>query len=114
MNCTRNFPGSAALSTKNVKPRTLPDVANMSYILKIGNQNISVPLDQPEQLWALKEFNPKLPLVMMVTGWTTNFNNTENKALDAVYPAYRCRGNVNFVVRTQFQFMLKIRTFQID
>lgn len=70
----------------------------MSYILKVGDQNISVPLNKPVQLWAKKEFNPKLPLVMMVTGWTTNFNDTKNNALDVIYAAYRCRGNVNFVV----------------
>lgn len=90
--------GSAALSTKSVKPRTEPAIANMSYILKVGNQNISVPLNKPVQLWAKKEFDPKLPLVMMVTGWTTNFNDTTNNALDVIYAAYRCRGNVNFVV----------------
>lgn len=69
----------------------------MSYVLKIDNQNISVPLKDPEKLWTLKEFNPELPLVLVVTGWTTNFNDTENPALDKIYAAYRCRGNVNFV-----------------
>lgn len=81
-----------------VKPRTEPDMTNMSFVLKIENQNISVPLTKPEDLWALKEFNPKLPLVIMITGWTTNFNDTENPTLDKIYAAYRCRGNVNFVV----------------
>lgn len=81
-----------------VKPRTEPDMTNMSFVLKIDNQNISVPLTKPEELWALKEFNPKLPLVIMITGWTTNFNDTENPTLDKIYAAYRCRGNVNFVV----------------
>lgn len=70
----------------------------MSYVLKTKNKNISVPLDSPEELWALKEFDPKLPLVMVITGWTTNFNDTENPTLDKIYAAYRCRGNVNFVV----------------
>lgn len=70
----------------------------MRYVLKIRDQDISVPLDKPEQLWTLKEFDPNLPLVILITGWTTNFNNTENLALDTIYAAYRCRGNVNFVV----------------
>lgn len=90
---------SAALSTKNVSPRSSPDITNMSFVLKTKNQNISVPLNEPEKLWSLKEFNPKLPLVMMITGWTTNFNDTENPTLDKIYAAYRCRGNVNFVVK---------------
>lgn len=70
----------------------------MSFVLKTKDKNISVPLDQPEKLWSLKEFDTTLPLVMMITGWTTNFNDTENPTLDKIYAAYRCRGNVNFVV----------------
>lgn len=89
---------SAALSTKKVSPRSSPDTSNMSFVLKTTNQNFSVPLNQPEKLWSLQEFNPKLPLVMMITGWTTNFNDTQNPTLDQIYAAYRCRGNVNFVV----------------
>ncbi|XP_031628400.1 vitellogenin-2-like [Contarinia nasturtii] len=88
---------SAALSAKSVQPRSMPNIGNMSYVLKTKNKNISVPLDSPEELWKLKEFNPKLPLVMVITGWTTNFNDTENPTLDKIYDAYRCRGNVNFV-----------------
>lgn len=95
-----HFLGSAALSSGNIKPRTTPDMANMSYVLKIRNQNISVPLNQPRKLWALREFNPRLPLVMVITGWTTNANDS-NPALDVIWPAYRCRGNVNFVVSFQ-------------
>lgn len=73
----------------------------MSYVLKIGDQNFSVPLTKPTELWSLKEFNPKLPLVILVTGWTTNVNET-NPALDVIYAAYRCRGNVNFVASFNF------------
>lgn len=99
------FIGSAALSSGNIKPRTIPDMANMSYVLKIRNQNISVPLNQPRKLWALREFNPRLPLVMVITGWTTNANDT-NPALDVIWPAYRCRGNVNFVVSFQIKSIM--------
>lgn len=90
--------GSTALSTKSVKPLFTPNIANMSYILKVKDENILVPLDKPQDLWLLKEFDPKLPLVMVITGWTTNFNNTENSSLDKIYAAYRCRGGINFVV----------------
>lgn len=92
------FAGSAALSTQNVQPRSLPNIGNMSYVLKTKDKNITVPLDRPEELWSLKEFDPSKPLVMVITGWTTNFNDTENPTLDKIYAAYRCRGNVNFVV----------------
>lgn len=89
--------GSAALSAKAVRPRITPDVSKMKYVLKIKDQNITVPLNQPEKLWSLKEFDRELPLIMMITGWTTNFNDTENPTLDKIYAAYRCRGNYNFV-----------------
>lgn len=73
----------------------------MSLVLKYNEQNLSVPLHKPEALWKLKEFNSNLPLVIMVTGWTTNFNDTENPTLDKIYAAYRCRGGVNFVVNIE-------------
>lgn len=87
---------SAALSSKTVSPRVSPDINKMNYLLKIRNQTISVPLNEPKKLWSLKEFNPKLPLVMMITGWKFNINNTNS---DEIYAAYRCRGNINFAVK---------------
>lgn len=96
------FVGSAALSAKSVNPRTLPDVSNMSFVLKTKTKNISVPLTKPQELWANNDFDPELPLVMMITGWTTNFNDSTNPTLDKIYAAYKCRGNVNFVVIIKF------------
>ncbi|XP_031628396.1 hepatic triacylglycerol lipase-like [Contarinia nasturtii] len=87
---------SAALSTESVKPRSTPNITNMYYVLKVGDRNITVPLNKPQQLWLKKEFNIRFPLVLLITGWTTNVNES-NSALDAIYSAYRCRGNVNFV-----------------
>lgn len=80
-------------------PRTEVDITNMSFILKVKDQNISIPLSKPIELWARKEFDANLPLVMMITGWTTNANDSKNPTLDQIYEAYRCRGNVNFVVK---------------
>lgn len=104
--------GSAAISTSNVKPRSTPNVEHMSYILKTKDKNVSVPLNEPEKLWSLSEFNPNLPLVMVITGWSTNFNDTENSALDVIWPAYRCRGNVNFVVSNKKYLTLKLSKVQ--
>lgn len=89
--------GAAALSANTVQPKFLPKINEMNFVLKAKTRNISVPLEKPEQLWSLAEFNKDLPLVLLITGWTTNFNDTNN-ALDTVYAAYKCRGNVNFVV----------------
>lgn len=69
----------------------------------IGRENVSVPLQQPALLWKKTEFNTKYPLVVFVTGWTTNFNET-NEALETMYKAYECRGDINFVVcKRQFE-----------
>ncbi|XP_031628395.1 hepatic triacylglycerol lipase-like [Contarinia nasturtii] len=88
---------SAAMSSESTKPLVTPNIADMNYILKVGDRNISVPLNKPQQLWLLKEFNPRFPLVMVIAGWTSNVNDGGSPALDVVYAAYRCRGNVNFV-----------------
>lgn len=89
--------GSAALSANTVRPKFLPKINEMNFVLKTKTKNISVPLEQPEQLWSNAEFNKDLPLVLLITGWTTNVNDTNN-ALETIYAAYKCRGNVNFVV----------------
>lgn len=91
--------GAASLSAKTVQPKFLPKVHEMNFVLLTESKNISVPLENPEQLWTNAEFKKDLPLVLLITGWTTNINDTNN-ALDTVYAAYRCRGNVNFVVNT--------------
>lgn len=104
--------GSAALYSQRIRPYFTPDISNMSYVLKVKNVDIRVPLTTPENLWTLKEFNPNLPLVMMITGWTTNFNDPENPTLDKIYNAYSCRGNYNFVVRFEVKlFVPKLTTF---
>lgn len=90
--------GSAALTTQNVKPKILPNVESMHYVLKVKDENILVPLNEPEKLWLSPQFNRSLPLIFMITGWTTNFNKSTNPVLDKIYAAYRCRGNYNFVV----------------
>lgn len=90
--------GSAALSAENGKPQQTPDVANMSYVLLTKNKNISIPLQQPHKLWALKEFDTQRPLVILFIGWTSNVKDPDNLALNLLWSAYRCRGNVNFVV----------------
>lgn len=93
------------MSAKAVKPPTTPDITNMSFVLKVKDKNISIPLTKPRDLWALDEFDAELPLVVMITGWTTNFNDSTNPTLDKIYNAYKCRGNVNFVVIIQFLFI---------
>lgn len=90
-----------------MKPKYTPDIQNMSFILKIDKKDYLIPLTQPHNLWIHEQFNPDWPLVIVVTGWSTNYNNSENSALDTLYKAYQCRGNFNFVVSSN------LRSFQI-
>lgn len=93
------FSGSAAISAQNVKPQLTPDITNMSYVLMRNKKsNVSIPLNQVQKLFTIKEFDTQLPLVILFTGWTTSVNNSDNPALNLLWSAYRCRGNVNFVV----------------
>lgn len=87
--------GSEAISNRG---RRRVNVTDMNFVVKVKDKNILVPMSNPVQLWSTEGFNRYLPLVIMITGWTTNPNNILNRALDTVYEAYRCRGNVNFVV----------------
>lgn len=103
--------GAVALSGNGIHSSVLPDVEKMSYVLKAGDKNISVPLNEPEKLWTLQEFNPDLPLIMVITGWNTNLNTTDNDALNTIYAAYRCRGNFNFVVLTFLHILTKIYSY---
>lgn len=71
---------------------------NLSLILKFDGSDYKTPLLKTESLWSHEKFNKDLPLVILITGWNTNYNVSENNALDTIYEAYRCRGGYNFVV----------------
>lgn len=89
--------GSAAMS-KDVQSHLTPDIKNISLILRVDGIDYAIPVTQAETLWSHEKFNKSLPLALLVTGWTTNYNNTANLVLDTIYNAYRCRGGHNFVV----------------
>lgn len=102
---------SVALSKEGITPCSAPHITNMSFVLKTNSKDISVPLNRPQRLWPMKEFNRNLSLVIMFTGWTTNINDTENGALDAIYAAYKCRGNVNFVTANTAAYVDKLENW---
>lgn len=91
--------GSAALSEKQVKPKDkyLPELSQMNFVLFDRNDKFLIPLEDPHQLWSHKSFNSTLKTEILVTGWTSNINET-NDALLTIWEAYKCRGNVNFIV----------------
>lgn len=88
------------MSVSQVKPRFTPNINEMNFVLKFDNKDYLIPLTKPDQLWKHEKFNPTWPLILLATGWTTNYNDSiiGNSALDTLYEAYHCRGNVNFVV----------------
>jgi len=102
---------TAALSENTVKPKITPNINNMSFILKTKNEDVLIPLTQSEQLWSHASFNPELPLVIVITGWNTDYNVTENAALDTLSAAYKCRGNVNFVAVDSAQYVDTLYTW---
>jgi len=89
----------AALSSNEVKPRVEPDINSMNFVLKFNHTDYLIPLSSPELLWQHEKFNPSWPTALLVTGWNTNYNDSliGNWALDTVYEAYHCRGNINFI-----------------
>lgn len=74
----------------------------MSYILQVKDQKYFVPLSKPKQLWAMKQFDKNLPLVILITGWMSTADESGNVVLKLIYDAFRSRENVNFVVCIPF------------
>lgn len=70
----------------------------MNYVLITADgDNISVPILKPLLLWKHDKFDPKRKVVVLVTGWTTDINAT-NEAADVLAEAYKSRGDVNFIL----------------
>lgn len=70
----------------------------MNFIFKLKDQSIMISLKEPQLLLTSIGFNRNLPLVILITGWTSTTNDSSNQVLDKIYTAYRCRGDHNFVV----------------
>lgn len=74
-----------------------PHVNQMNLVFMVKNKKFSVPLQYPELLWKHSQFQTDLNTVILVTGWTSNINET-NDAMKTLWNAYKCRGNINFIV----------------
>lgn len=101
--------GSAAMSEKTIKPRITPNINEMNMILRLNGLDEKIPLQHAELLLTSAKFRKDLPLVILITGWNTDYNVTWNPALDKVYDAYRCRGGINFVVSGFLIFQCKCK-----
>lgn len=87
-----------AVSAGAVSPRSIPDIKAFNYNFHLGEEILYVPLSNPNGLLSLNGFDRSKPFVILITGWTTNANDSENAALSLIYTAYRCRGDVNFAI----------------
>lgn len=65
-------------------------------------------LYKPYEMWTHTEFNKDEPLVIFVSGFSTNETKS---AVDIVYEAYKCRGGVNFVAIDAAKYVINLNTW---
>lgn len=88
---------STAIHVNAITPTFIPNVDEMNFeMLTREHENITIPLLNPEELWTHSKFRQDWDVVLVITGWNSNINET-NDALDTLYAAYRIR-DTNFVV----------------
>ena len=90
---------SAAVHLNAVTPSAPPNINEMNFeFLTQSGENITIPLLYPDALANHVEFRRDFTTVLLVTGWNSNINKT-NDALETLYAAYQTR-DVNFLVIT--------------
>lgn len=89
--------GSAALHLNAIKPNITPSVhlMNFQFLTRHGD-NFLIPLLQPHKLWDNPKFNRNWNTTLVVTGWNSNINST-NEAVETLFRAYKQR-KINFIV----------------
>ncbi|XP_058450487.1 vitellogenin-1-like [Malaya genurostris] len=88
---------SAAVATNGTEPLYEPDLSRMNYVLMTDSGNYSYSLNRSGDIWKSPQFSHQLQTVLLVTGWLTTIDSA-NDAVDALYKAYRARGQINFLV----------------
>lgn len=89
--------GSAAIHLNVIKPMVTPSVHLMNFhFLTPNGENFLIPLLEPHKLWDNEKFNRNWNTTILLTGWNTNINST-NECVQKLFSAYRQR-NINFVV----------------
>lgn len=92
---------STAIHVNAIVPSFVPHVRDMNFeLLTLNAENISMPLLDPEALWMHPRFRQDWNVVLLITGWNSNINSS-NEAVDVLFAAYAQR-EVNFVVRFYF------------
>lgn len=90
--------GSIALAANNgTEPYKQPSISEMNYVLITNDENVSIPITESKKLWLHPKFDAKKNVVVMVTGWNSDINNT-NTAAEMLSSSYLKRGDTNFVL----------------
>lgn len=99
------------MNVNAITPKYTPNINEMNFMLITpDNINITVPLKYPQILWNHPEFRMHWKVVILITGWNSNINNT-NEAMDTLYEAYRCRDDYNFIVIDTSNFIDSLYTW---
>lgn len=94
-----------------IKPTITPSVHLMNFQFFTPNGNVfSIPLLEPHKLWDNPKFNCNWNTTLVVTGWNSNVNST-NEAVQTLHNAYKQR-NINFVVSNVFRFCFTSSSIQ--
>lgn len=91
-------------------PNRTPNASELNYVLLTDSENVTIPLLRSEELWRHPSFNPKAKTVILITGWTTDINET-NTAVDLLSEAYKARGDTNFVFIDTARFVDTLYTW---
>ncbi|KAH8235926.1 hypothetical protein KR032_010901, partial [Drosophila birchii] len=101
---TLNFLCSAIVDLGVVRSKLVPDMSQMSFVLRTENdcRNTSIRLDRAEDLFKTPGFNPNLPSVLFITGWRTSINSSNS---GPVAKAYACRNDTNILILDAANFV---------
>lgn len=92
---------SLALATEGDlerKEEVIPELRDVSIKFLDDKYNRSFNVESVKDMVKLDTFNKNYPTVILTTGWMSIRENETNVSAEKVYSAYRCRGNVNFIV----------------
>lgn len=92
---------SLALATEGDLERSedvIPELGEVSLKLMDGKFNRSFNVASVKEMVQMETFNKDKPTVILTTGWLSIRENKTNLSAEKILRAYRCRGDVNFIV----------------
>lgn len=91
--------------------RVRPDMLSMHYNLHFEDETAYVAMSRPDDLLNHAKFDISKPLVILITGWKTDANDSNNEVLNMIYSAYRSRNEHNFVIIDTGHFIDSLYTW---